>query len=97
MWKRKKLNVKESGEYLYLDSGTLTPVLKKLESKRCITLTSSKNDRNNLVVTLTDDGIRLKKQAVEIPILLKKYVKLKLEEMDELYKLLYKMLNNMTE
>ncbi|MCH3964495.1 MAG: MarR family transcriptional regulator [Clostridium sp.] len=97
MWERKKLNVKELGEYLYLNSGTLTPVLKKLESKGYITRTRSKDDERNLLVTLTEHGDKLKNQAVEIPAQVGKCVKLKVEEVRELYKLLYKMLNNMAE
>ena len=95
MWERKELNVKELGEYLYLDSGTLTPVLKKLESKGYITRTRSKDDERNLLVRLTEQGGKLKEQAVEIPMQLEKCVKLTLEEAKELYKLLYKMLDNM--
>ncbi|WP_446897850.1 MarR family winged helix-turn-helix transcriptional regulator [Clostridium sp. LBM24168] len=97
MWERKKLNVKELGEYLYLDSGTLTPVLKKLESKGYITRTRSKDDERNLLVALTEQGDKLKNRVVEIPSQIGKCVKLKVEEVRELYKLLYKMLNNMAE
>ncbi|HBC96218.1 MAG TPA: MarR family transcriptional regulator [Clostridium sp.] len=97
IWEKEKLNVKELGKYLYLDSGTLTPVLKKLESKGYIKRTRSKYDERNLIVTLTDRGDKLREQAVEIPMQVGKCVKLKLEEAQELYKLLYKMLNNMNE
>ena len=95
MWEREKLNVKELGRYLYLDSGTLTPVLKKLESKGYITRARSKDDERNLMVTLTDKGHRLKEQAVEIPMQLGKCVELKLDESQQLYNLLYKMLDSM--
>ncbi|NLU07118.1 MAG: MarR family transcriptional regulator [Clostridiales bacterium] len=97
IWEKEKLNVKELGKYLYLDSGTLTPVLKKLESKGYIKRARSKYDERNLIVTLTDRGNKLREQAVEIPMQVGKCVKLKLEEAQELYKLLYKMLNNMNE
>ncbi|MBV4427532.1 MarR family winged helix-turn-helix transcriptional regulator [Clostridium tyrobutyricum] len=95
MWEREKLNVKELGRYLYLDSGTLTPVLKKLESKGYITRARSKDDERNLMVTLTDKGHRLKEQAVKIPMQLGKCVELKLDESQQLYNLLYKMLDSM--
>ncbi|WP_039657626.1 MarR family winged helix-turn-helix transcriptional regulator [Clostridium tyrobutyricum] len=95
MWERERLNVKELGEYLYLDSGTLTPVLKKLESKGYIIRARSKDDERNLMVTLTDKGNRLKEKAVEIPMQLGKCVKLNLDESQQLYRLLYKMLNSM--
>lgn len=95
MWERKNLNVKELGRYLYLDSGTLTPVLKKLESKGYITRARSKDDERNLMVTLTDNGDGLKEKAVEIPMQLGKCAKLNLDESQKLYSLLYKMLNSM--
>ncbi|MBP5332218.1 MAG: MarR family transcriptional regulator, partial [Lachnospiraceae bacterium] len=64
LWEYKSLNVKELGEKLYLDSGTLTPVLKKLESKGYITRERSEKDERNLVVTITKTGEDLKSQAV---------------------------------
>ena len=68
MWEKKCLTVKELGEKLYLDSGTLTPVLKKLESKGYVTRIRSKDDERNLVVTLTDSGEALKDEALEVPL-----------------------------
>ncbi|MHC6179655.1 MarR family winged helix-turn-helix transcriptional regulator [Clostridium sp. JNZ X4-2] len=97
MWEKRELNVKELGKYLYLDSGTLTPVLKKLESKGYITRIRSKNDERNLLITLTDQGDKLKRQAVEIPMQVGKCVKLESEEIGQLYNLLYKILNNIAE
>ncbi len=67
MWEKKCVNVKELGECLYLDSGTLTPLLKKLQSKGLLTRVRSDKDERNLVVTITEEGERLKEQAVEIP------------------------------
>ena len=56
MWEDKELNVKELGDKLFLDSGTLTPVLKKLESKGYVTRERSKIDERTLIVTLTKSG-----------------------------------------
>ena len=67
MWEKKSVNVKTLGECLYLDSGTLTPVLKKLESKGYITRERSEKDERNLVVSITDSGMKLRDKAVEIP------------------------------
>ena len=53
LWEKKSVNVKTLGESLYLDSGTLTPVLKKLESKGYITRERSSEDERNLVVSIT--------------------------------------------
>lgn len=97
MWEGKQLTVKELGEYLYLDSGTLTPVLKKLESKGYVLRSRSKDDERNLIVTLTEQGERLKDEAYEIPMKVGQCVKLKPEEAKLLYQLLYKVLNGMSQ
>lgn len=68
MWEHRELNVKELGELLYLDSGTLTPVLKKLESKGYVTRERSKRDERNLIVTVTDAGLALRDRALELEI-----------------------------
>lgn len=93
MWERKELNVKELGEYVYLDSGTLTPVLKKLEVKGYIKRNRSKNDERNLIVVLTEKGENLREQALKIPTQVAKCINLDLEEIKLLHKLLHKMLN----
>ena len=59
MWENEKVNVKELGELLYLDSGTLTPVLKKLEQKKFIDRCRDKDDERVLNVTLTETGREL--------------------------------------
>ncbi|HCL02073.1 MAG TPA: MarR family transcriptional regulator [Lachnoclostridium phytofermentans] len=97
MWEKKELNVKELGEYLYLDSGTLTPVLKKLESKGYISRARSKEDERTLIVSLTAQGEELKKQAASIPEQMGQCIKLDPKEAKELYQLLYKVLKGMTE
>lgn len=93
MWERKELNVKELGEYIYLDSGTLTPVLKKLEIKGYIKRNRSKDDERNLLVVLTEKGGNLKEQALKIPAQVAQCINLDLEEINLLRKLLHKMLN----
>lgn len=92
MWEKKEVNVKELGEYLYLDSGTLTPVLKKLESKGLITRERSKEDERSLIVAITETGEQLKKKAVEIPEKMGSCIHMSQEEISALYKLLYKVL-----
>lgn len=95
MWEHQELNVKEIGSYLYLDSGTLTPLLKKLEDKGYITRTRSKADERNLAVALTEEGMALRERAVSIPEKLASCIKLDLEEGIQLYKLLYKLLGQL--
>ena len=57
LWEEEKLTVKELGNRLYLDSGTLTPLLKKLEAKGLLKRERSKEDERNLFITLTEEGL----------------------------------------
>ena len=94
MWERKQINVKELGECLFLDSGTLTPLLKKLEQKGWVTRQRAKSDERVLIVTLTPAGEELRKQAVTVPQKMACCVKLSQEEVRTLYTLLYKLLDD---
>ena len=96
MWEKKEVTVKELGEYLYLDSGTLTPLLKKLEEKKYVVRNRSKEDERNLIVSVTEEGERLKEQAVEVPESLSACVNMKPQEAQQLYQLLYKLLDRLS-
>ena len=93
MWEKKEVTVTELGKYLYLDSGTLTPVLKKLEEKNYVIRNRSKEDERNLIVSITQEGEDLKEQAVQIPMSLSACVNVKPQEAQQLYQLLYKLLD----
>ena len=92
LWEHKQVNVKELGKYLYLDSGTLTPVLKKLEQKGWVERSRAKEDERVLNVTLTKAGEELREKAIEVPKHIGSCLKLDLEEIQMLYKTLYKIL-----
>lgn len=92
LWERKSLTAKELGRILYLDSGTLTPLLKKLEAKSLLTRKRSEADERNLIVTITEAGEDLKEQALHIPSEMTKCVNLEKEEIRAMYHMLYKML-----
>ena len=92
LWERKSLTAKELGRILYLDSGTLTPLLKKLEAKKLLTRKRSETDERNLVVSVTPEGEMLKEEALHIPETMAKCVNLDREERLALYHLLYKLL-----
>ncbi len=93
MWEYKKMNVKELGEKVYLDSGTLTPLLLKLEAKGYISRTKDKDDARNLILEVTKKGLDLRRKATQVPQEMSKCVKLSLEEAQVLYKTLYKILD----
>ena len=67
MWEEEKIVFKELGKKLHLDSGTLTPVLKKLESMGLIIKYRSKEDDRVVIVELTDTGRKLKDEAITVP------------------------------
>ena len=92
LWERNILTAKELGKLLYLDSGTLTPLLKKLEGKNLLTRRRSEADERNLIITLTEEGAALKDRAVNIPHEMKKCINLDHEEILQLYHLLKKLL-----
>ncbi|MCD8300108.1 MAG: MarR family transcriptional regulator [Clostridiales bacterium] len=92
LWEYGQMNVKTLGEWLYLDSGTLTPLLKKLEQKGFVARTRSPLDERNIFVSVTEDGMKLREEAVEVPLKMSSCVDLTREEMLTLYQLLYKLL-----
>ena len=96
-WEEKTQNVKQLGEKLYLDSGTLTPVLKTLEAKGYLIRTRSKEDERVLNVEITEVGEALKDAALDVPIEMTKHVALEREEIYTLYKLLRKLLDDTPE
>jgi DNA-binding MarR family transcriptional regulator len=67
LWEFEKISVKELGNKLYLDSGTLTPLLKKLETKGMILRERDSKDERVVNIIINDKGKKLKKEAEEIP------------------------------
>ena len=92
LWEEREISVKQLGKRLYLDSGTLTPLLKSLEAKGYVTRTRSRDDERVVVVRLTDAGLALQEQAVAVPEGMKACLRLSPDEAAVLYKLLYKLL-----
>ena len=92
LWEKRSVTVKEMGEALYLDSGTLTPLLKKMEAKGLLTRRRSAEGERSLIVTLTEAGLALRERAVEVPSQMARCVNLEPEERQELCRLLNKLL-----
>ncbi|MBR5177511.1 MAG: MarR family transcriptional regulator [Lachnospiraceae bacterium] len=95
MWEKETVSSRELAEYTHLDYGTLTPVLKRLEKADYITRKRSPEDERLLILTLTDNGKKLKEKAIEIPSCMAKCMGLTADEFKELYLLTYKALKNM--
>lgn len=93
LWEHKAMNAKQIGQILFLDSGTLTPVLKRLEEKGWITRCRSKEDERNLWVCLTPEGDAVKEQAKEIPSKIAEKIAITQEEASMLHDLLLRFMN----
>lgn len=92
LWECRSVTAKELGSRLYLDSGTLTPLLKKLEEKGLVTRRRSDQDERNLIVTITEAGDAMKDAALHIPAEMTRCINLSRENIRDLYRLLYQML-----
>lgn len=92
LWDKKVISVKDLGAYLYLDSGTLTPLLKRLEAKGYVKRMRSKDDERIVNIHLTQEGLKLKEKALNIPVQMAACINLTQEEATSLYKLLYKII-----
>lgn len=92
LWEEKKMTVKELGKRLFLDSGTLTPLLKRLEQKGLVKRERDSEDERVLIVSITEAGEALKEQAVLVPHKMTQCVKLDMDDAKELYRILHKML-----
>lgn len=95
LWEYKSIGVKELGKHLYLDSGTLTPLLKRLEAKGLVKRERSMEDERAVNITITEAGEKLKQEALGIPAQIVKCMPLSMEEAGTLYTLLYKLLEQM--
>lgn len=94
-WEKGETNVKDLGKMLFLDSGTLTPVLKTLESKGFITRERSKEDERNLIVKITESGLNLQEKCCDIPQKVGCCVKLDAEKAKQLKALLDELLGRL--
>ncbi|MCR4562688.1 MAG: MarR family transcriptional regulator [Bacilli bacterium] len=94
LWEKKEISVGELGKELYLDSGTLTPLLKKMEGEGYIDRYRNKNDERVTMVKILDKGMEMKEKVRSIPFEVGTDVSSKLseDEIKTLYTLLYKIL-----
>lgn len=92
LWEHKAITVKDLGKKLFLDSGTLTPMLKKMERNGWLCRTRSQEDERVVIVRITECGELLHDRVCEVPIKMANCVKLENEEAMQLYLLLNKMM-----
>ncbi|MWC27358.1 transcriptional regulator, SarA/Rot family [Paenibacillus sp. MMS18-CY102] len=95
LWERDNVSVKQLGEQLLLDSGTLTPLLKKLEAMGLITRVRDAKDERSVLVQLTGEGKALREQAVCIPEKVYSLTGMDLEEGQQLRERLQQLVQDM--
>lgn len=93
LWEQQEISVCELGKKLFLDTGTLSPLLKSMEKKDLLTRTRAKSDERIVNVAITKEGMALREKAAGIPPVIGSCLSLSQEEAVELYRLLYKLLN----
>ena len=94
MWEHKSISVRDMGKLLFLDSGTLTPMLKKMEKAGWIQRKRSEIDERMVIITITDRGEALHDMAAEIPAKMAGCVTLENDEALQLYSLLHKLMKS---
>lgn len=92
LWEHRDMSVKAIGDLLYLDSGTLTPLLKKLEEKGYIVRSRSGRDERVLTVSVTDRGMELRERALSVPGRIASCIPLERRDAEDLARILGKMM-----
>jgi DNA-binding MarR family transcriptional regulator len=93
LWEEGKVSVRDLGRKLHLDSGTLTPLLKKLESRGYLKRERSTVDERVVIACITEEGRKLKRAAAKIPQAMSQEITdFPMEDAQELYRLLYKLI-----
>ena len=95
MWEKEKEKVGDLCRRLYLDCGTITPMLKKMEESGWLTRCRCKEDERVVYVALTEKGRALREQVKDVPLQVGQCVSLPKEDAFELYRLLHKLLDAM--
>ena len=97
LWEEKEISVRDLGHRLFLDSGTLTPLLKSMEKKGLLTRHRSQKDERVVVVRITETGETLRDKAASVPEKMVACIPLEPQEAMELYRLLHKLLGGISQ
>lgn len=92
IWEHKSISIRDMGKLLFLDSGTLTPMLKKMEKAGWIMRKRSEEDERIVIITITDKGEKLHDEASDIPSKMAGCVTLESDDAMQLYSLLHKLI-----
>ena len=92
MWEHKSISVRDMGKLLFLDSGTLTPMLKKMEKAGWISRKRSERDERMVILSITERGEKLQERASDVPSKMVGCMTLESDEAMKLYTLLHNMM-----
>ena len=93
LWEQNEIMVKDLGTKLFLDSGTLTPVLNALEKKEFVTRKRSETDKRDVYAVITELGMALRESAAEIPAKIGTCIPISLDDAMTLYRILHEMMD----
>lgn len=93
LWEAPVLSVSELGRTLFLDSGTLTPLLKKLECKGYVKRERSSDDERIVMISITQPGLDLREKALAIPKGMRRCMKIDDSDFAALYRILHQMMD----
>lgn len=94
LWEEHVATLKHIGERLALDSGTLTPLFVKLEEKGYVYRMKDENDDRNLIIKISDEGLKLRDKALHIPSCISQHIELDQNDLYNLYITLRKMMKS---
>lgn len=94
LWEKQPQSVSQLGDELHLDSGTLTPLLKRLEQKEIIRRQRATSDERIVEISLTEKGEELREKAEEIPQRIAGKINITQEESEILRRIIAKIINN---
>ena len=95
MWEHKSLTVNKMSKLLFLDSGTLTPMLKKMEKKNWIKRERSKDDERNVIIRITEEGESLQERLANVPNEMLQCLVIDKSDAQQLYLILNKILTKL--
>ena len=97
LWEDKKCNVTELGKKLFLDNGTLTPLLKKMEQLGYLSRKRSHKDERMVLISLTEKGLSMKEKCIDIPDHISEKLDIDIEKVKMLRSMLYDVMKKISE
>ena len=95
LWDKESVSVKELSNALYLDSGTISPLIRKLRDKGYVTLNHSAKDERIQLVSITEEGKQLQQKLKDVPLKMGSCLPLSANDAQMLYSILYRLIGGL--